>query len=92
MPQAVGGRSSPNGLTDRAGGSSSGKDREIAIFWDFENVQLPSWSKPADASKAIVQYVSQYGRIVDRRLYFDMAGAEGGLWSQLDSSGFDLVK
>ena len=112
--------------------------REIAIFWDFENVrdfqripsrehvlrrpglthslsmycivfvfarlilqvQLPSWASPADASKAIVSAVSKYGRIVDRRLYFDMAQQQQQQqqsslgthhWSALDSSGFDLV-
>jgi hypothetical protein len=60
-------------------------------------VHLPSWANPAEASKAIVSAVSKYGRIVDRRLYFDMAeqttnrGGGGYHWSALDSSGFDLV-
>ena len=66
----------------------------------FPQVHLPSWANPADASKAIVSAVSKYGRIVDRRLYFDMQGTSdssngtngGGYhWSALDSSGFDLV-
>ena len=67
--------------------------REISIFWDFENVHLPSSVSASDASKAIVQAVSHYGRIVDRRLYFDMSStaASHNGWSALDSSGFDLV-
>jgi hypothetical protein len=75
--------------------------REIAIFWDFENIPLPTSTSAAEASRAIVQAVSHYGRIVDRRLYFDMSAPTnkpyGGssssstCWSTLDSSGFDLV-
>jgi NYN domain len=80
-----------SGVNNTMNATSSSR-REIAIFWDFENVQLPSWAHPADASKAIVQAVTPHGRIVDRRLYFDMADpAKSHLWSALDSSGFDLV-
>jgi hypothetical protein len=67
-------------------------DREIAVFWHFESVGLPSWADPAAASKAIFNAVSSHGRIVDRRLYYDFSSAEGAsLWSTIDSSGFDLV-
>jgi hypothetical protein len=68
------------------------QQREISIFWDYENLPLPSWSKPVDACKSIVKLVSKYGRIVDRRLYNDFRNPSGQqLWSSLDSSGFDLV-
>lgn len=69
--------------------------RELAIFWDYENVSLPKWCDPAEASSAIVQRLGHLGRIVDRRLYFDFESSEGSsmkrLWSSLDSSGFALV-
>jgi hypothetical protein len=70
-----------------------GNASEVAIFWDYENVPVPSWCKVAsEASKAIVNSVSEQGRIVDRRLYFDFSNQEqGNRWSGLDSSGFDLV-
>jgi hypothetical protein len=67
---------------------------EIAIYWDYENVPLPDGYNAAVAAKAIVDAVSSYGRIVDRRLYFDFQrftkfGPQDS--SSLDSSGFDLV-
>ncbi|CAB9506710.1 Pfam:DUF88 [Seminavis robusta] len=78
---------------DQRRGTAATDGRELSVFWDYQNLPLPSWAKPADAAKAIVQAVSKHGRIVDRRLYFDMAaGADGNnMWSALDSSGFDLV-
>ena len=68
-------------------------DKDVAIFWDYENVPLPPWCNPADAAKRIHGAVSKYGRITDRRIYFDSAKAsQGGRgWSELDLSGFDLV-
>lgn len=73
------------------------RDREIAIFWDYENVPLPPWCSPAEASKRVHKSVSKYGRIVERRLYFDYSKwsnvTAGGPrdCSSLDLSGFDLV-
>mmetsp|Transcript_33426 Transcript_33426/g.38051 ORF Transcript_33426/g.38051 Transcript_33426/m.38051 type:complete len:903 (+) Transcript_33426:196-2904(+) len=69
-------------------------DREIAIYWDYENVKLPQWCGPANAAKRIYKAVSNYGRVVDRRVYFDYQkynGAESLDCSGLDLSGFDLV-
>lgn len=67
--------------------------REIAIFWDYENVPLPDWCSATQAAKAIVDAVSPYGRIVDRRLYYDFEKMRYRPrdCSSLDSSGFDLV-
>jgi hypothetical protein len=67
--------------------------REISIFWDYENVPLPTWCSATQAAKAIVDAVSQYGRIVDRRLYYDFEKMRYRPrdCSSLDSSGFDLV-
>ena len=71
---------------------TNGTAREISIFWDYENVPLPDGCNAAVAAKAIVDAVSHYGRIVDRRLYFDFQKFGGPQDSSgLDSSGFDLV-
>jgi hypothetical protein len=69
------------------------KQREVAIFWDYENVPLPGQFSSAAAAKAIVNAVSPYGRIVDRRLYYNFENFMNGPRdpSSLDSSGFDLV-
>jgi len=69
------------------------QQREIAIFWDYENVPLPNWCSATQAAKAIVDAVSHYGRIVDRRLYYDFEKMRYRPrdCSSLDSSGFDLV-
>ena len=75
--------------------SSSSTKRELAIFWDYENVVIPSrFTHPVEVSNAIVSAVSHYGRIVDRRMYMDFTrrrAKDARLWSALDSSGFDLV-
>ena len=72
--------------------TSDQQQREISTSWDYENLPLPSCSKPVDACKSILQLVSKYGRIVDRPLYNDFSNPSGQqLLSSLDSSGFDLV-
>lgn len=68
--------------------------REVSIFWDYENVRLPSWCDAAEAAKAITGAVSPYGRIVDQRLYYDPTKPSCGALkdrSKLDSSGWDLI-
>lgn len=69
--------------------------REISIFWDYENVPLPENCRAAEVSKCIHGAVSQYGRIVDRRLYSDSRKYNAGLTPSnrrfLDSTGFDIV-
>ena len=73
---------------------NSHREREIAIFWDYENVPLPSHTSPAEAAKKIQQAVSEYGRRIEmRRVYFDPNKARRSPRdaSGLDSSGFDLV-
>jgi hypothetical protein len=69
--------------------------REISIFWDYENVPLPENCRAAEVSKCIHAAVSQYGRIVDRRLYSDSRKFNAGLTPSnrrfLDSTGFDIV-
>lgn len=76
--------------------NSEAKNKEIAIYWDYENVALPKWCGAAEAAKQIYNAVSKYGRIVERRLYFDYqkhsANNNGPHdCSGLDLSGFDLV-
>ena len=76
-------------------GPGSTGSREIAIFWDYENVPLPENCHAAEVSKCIHNAVAKYGRIVDRRLYSDSRKWNIGLSTTnrrfLDSSGFDLV-
>lgn len=72
------------------------KEREIAIFWDYENVPLPATTRPADAAKKVKDAVSQYGRRIEMRLvYFDPhkpPHQQPRDPSGLDSSGFHLVQ
>mmetsp|Transcript_24673 Transcript_24673/g.46933 ORF Transcript_24673/g.46933 Transcript_24673/m.46933 type:complete len:963 (-) Transcript_24673:59-2947(-) len=75
--------------------TTSSTKRELAIFWDYENVVIPPrFTNPVEVSNAIVGAVSHYGRIVDRRMYMDFTRRrtkDVSLWAALDSSGFDLV-
>ena len=65
--------------------------KEIAIYWDYENLPLPSLCTPVKAAKCIHNAVSKYGRIVDRRIYFDFGKINPPVGAELDLSGFDLV-
>ena len=65
--------------------------KEIAIYWDYENIPLPSLCTPVKAAKCIHNAVSKYGRIVDRRIYFDFGKINPPVGAELDLSGFDLV-
>ena len=69
------------------------QEREIALFWDYENAPLPVSVSPADAAKALQVAVSRFGqRIEMRRVYFDpYKSGRPADPSGLDSSGFDLV-
>jgi len=76
--------------------NSKSNNKEIAIYWDYENVALPKWCGAAEAAKQIYNAVSKYGRVVERRLYFDYQKHSATLTgphdcSGLDLSGFDLV-
>jgi len=68
-------------------------EREIALFWDYENAPLPVNVSPADAAKSIQAAVSRYGQRTEmRRVYFDpYKSGRPADPSGLDSSGFDLV-
>ncbi len=67
---------------------------EVAVFWDYENVQIPVWCSGVKASDAIRSKVIPLGRIVDRKLYYDLGkhfDHTNFASSELDSSGFTLV-
>ena len=66
---------------------------DIAVFWDFENVRIPNWCPPTAASESIRNKLSKYGRIVEKRVYYDSRQpAERAVpRSELDLSGFTLV-
>ena len=66
---------------------------DVAIFWDFENVRIPAWCPATTAAEGIRNKVVKYGRIVEKRLYFDsrrLTETETPR-SELDLSGFTLV-
>ena len=58
--------------------------KEIAIYWDYENIPLPSLCTPVKAAKCIHNAVSKYGRIVDRRIYFDFGKINPPVGAELD--------
>jgi hypothetical protein len=66
---------------------------EIAIFWDYENMQVPGWCSAAKASECIRKNVQSHGRIIERKLYFDSSKTTQQPLerSVLDLSGFSLV-
>lgn len=66
---------------------------DVAIFWDYQNVQIPKWCAPTTASESIRKKVAKYGRIVEKRLYYDsrQLTEDAALRSELDLSGFTLV-
>lgn len=66
---------------------------DVAIFWDFENVRIPEWCPVSTASEAIRSKVAKYGRIVEKRLYYDSRQPTelAAPRSELDLSGFTLV-
>lgn len=66
---------------------------DIAVFWDFENVRIPNWCPATAASEGIRNKLSKYGRIVEKRLYYDsrQPAEHSAPRSDLDLSGFTLV-
>eukprot|EP00934_Nitzschia_sp_Nitz4_P005263 Nitzschia sp. Nitz4//scaffold105_size73764//1011//3347//NITZ4_005668-RA/size73764-augustus-gene-0.55-mRNA-1//-1//CDS//3329532423//5253//frame0 len=65
---------------------------DVAIFWDSENVQIPRWCPASKASEGIRNSVAKFGRIVEKRLYFDSKRELSTFpRMELDLSGFTLV-
>lgn len=66
---------------------------DVAIFWDYENVKIPAWCPATTASESIRNRVAKYGRIVEKRLYYDSRQPTESMAprSDLDLSGFTLV-
>lgn len=66
---------------------------DVAVFWDFENVRIPNWCPATAASEGIRNKLSKYGRIVEKRLYYDsrQPAERSAPRSDLDLSGFTLV-
>ena len=66
---------------------------DVAVFWDFENVRLPAWCPATKAAEEIRNKVAKYGRIVEKRLYYDSRQPTelSAPRSDLDLSGFTLV-
>ena len=66
---------------------------DVAIFWDYENVRIPAWCPATAASEGIRNKVAKYGRIVEKRLYYDSRQPTEYMAprSELDLSGFTLV-
>lgn len=66
---------------------------DAAVFWDYENVRIPEWCPPGKISDGIREAVLPYGRIVERRLYYDPSKPSEQYLprSHLDLSGFTLV-
>jgi len=66
---------------------------DVAVFWDFENVRIPAWCPATTAAEGIRRKVAKYGRIVEKRLYYDsrQPTESSAPRSELDLSGFTLV-
>ena len=66
---------------------------DVALFWDFENVRIPPWCPATTASEKIRDKIAKYGRVVEKRLYYDsrQTAESYAPRSDLDLSGFTLV-
>ncbi|CAB9509304.1 RNA-binding protein Musashi homolog [Seminavis robusta] len=66
---------------------------DVAVFWDFENVRIPAWCPTSTATEEIRNKVAKYGRIVEKRLYYDSRQPTESTAprTELDLSGFTLV-
>jgi hypothetical protein len=66
---------------------------DIAIFWDYENVRIPAGCPASTATDGIRNKVAKYGRIVEKRLYYDsrQPTEHSAPRAELDLSGFTLV-
>eukprot|EP00977_Amphora_coffeiformis_P013299 scaffold3426_cov145-Amphora_coffeaeformis.AAC.1 len=66
---------------------------DVAVFWDYENVRIPNWCPATMAAEGIRNKVTKYGRIVEKRLYYDSRQPTETMAprSDLDLSGFTLV-
>ncbi|KAG7344515.1 bestrophin, RFP-TM, chloride channel [Nitzschia inconspicua] len=66
---------------------------DVAIFWDYENVRIPAWCPPSMATQGIRNKVAKYGRIVEKRIYYDSRQPTelAAPRAELDLSGFTLV-
>ncbi|KAL3935069.1 MAG: hypothetical protein SGARI_003123 [Bacillariaceae sp.] len=66
---------------------------DIAIFWDYENIRIPAWCPASTATEGIRNKVAKYGRIVEKRLYYDsrQPSEHAAPRAELDLSGFTLV-
>lgn len=66
---------------------------DVAIFWDYENVRIPNWCPPSTATEAIRNKIAKYGRIVEKRIYYDSRRPTelAAPRAELDLSGFTLV-
>lgn len=65
----------------------------MAIYWDYENVRIPAWCPASTATEAIRNSLTKYGRIVEKRLYYDsrQPAEYTAPRAELDLSGFTLV-
>ena len=65
---------------------------ECGIFWDYENIRVPKASDASEVSNTLRQIVTQYGRVVTRRIYYDSrkSSEKHVPRAVLDNSGFSL--
>lgn len=77
-----------------ASGATS-QEYEIGLFWDYENIALPSDQHVSEASNRLRKVALHFGgRLVERRVYHDPAKLHSvavHARGQLDASGFTLV-
>jgi hypothetical protein len=66
---------------------------DVAVFWDYENVRIPAWCPATMASDGIRKKIAKYGRVVEKRLYYDSRRPteSSAPRAELDLSGFTLV-
>jgi NYN domain len=65
--------------------------REVGVFWDYENLPLPSGTNVSKACQAIVKAISRFGPIRDQRLYFDFGSAGSSIRAISSWNAFDCV-
>ncbi|KAG7344514.1 NYN domain containing protein [Nitzschia inconspicua] len=83
----------PNEHKGKSEENASFGPADVAIFWDYENVRIPAWCHPSTATQGIRNKVAKYGRVVEKRIYYDSRQpTEVSVpRAELDSSGFTFV-
>ena len=73
--------------------SASDPKCRVGVFWDFENVRIPTGTRPEIAARRLREAVLPFGQIIESKIYYDSrkVSEQATHRERLDQSGFTLV-